>query len=172
MVKHVEHPHVKKMLKNFMILCWRTTNSKECVHKGLEQTFARSVTMDASRMIHLYDVETKCKVKSGQRISLSLKKFKIQPSTGKVIVSVFWDNQGVILADLLQKRATVTGVYYANSISKFHETIKNKHLGGMSKSVNAPSHTPAIAEAAIVKTGFELVQHPPSEPDLTLGEFL
>ena len=35
------------------------------------------------------------------------KKFKTQPSAGKVMATVFWDAKGVIMLD---KRSTITGV--------------------------------------------------------------
>ena len=42
------------------------------------------------------------------------KKFKTQPSAGKVIATIFWDAQGDIMLDFLAKKSTITGVYYAN----------------------------------------------------------
>ena len=41
------------------------------------------------------------------------KKFKTQPSAGKVMATVFWDAQGYYVG-LLAKKSTITGVYYAN----------------------------------------------------------
>ena len=43
-----------------------------------------------------------------------LKKFKMQPSAGKVMETVFRDAQGVIMLDFLAKKSTITGGYYAN----------------------------------------------------------
>ena len=42
------------------------------------------------------------------------KKFKTQPSAGKVMAAVFWDAQGVIMLECLTKKSTITGAYYAN----------------------------------------------------------
>ena len=39
------------------------------------------------------------------------KKFKTQPSAGKVMATVFWDAKGVIMLDFLPKRSTITGVF-------------------------------------------------------------
>lgn len=39
---------------------------------------------------------------------------------------MFSDGQDVILTDFLQKAITITGVYYANLISKLREAIKKK----------------------------------------------
>ena len=45
------------------------------------------------------------------------KKFKTQPSAGKVMATVFWDAQGVIMLDFLAKKSTITVAYYANNNS-------------------------------------------------------
>ena len=42
------------------------------------------------------------------------KKFKTQPSAGKLTATVFWDAQGIIMLDFLAKKSTITGAYYAN----------------------------------------------------------
>ena len=42
------------------------------------------------------------------------KKFKTQPSTGKVMATVFLDAKGVIMLDFLPKKSAITGMYYAN----------------------------------------------------------
>ena len=42
------------------------------------------------------------------------KKFKTQPSAGKVMAIVFWDAQGIIMLDFLAKKSTIKGAYYAN----------------------------------------------------------
>ena len=39
------------------------------------------------------------------------KKFKTQPSVGKMMATVFWDTKGVIMLDLLPMRSTKTEVY-------------------------------------------------------------
>ena len=44
------------------------------------------------------------------------KKFKAQPSAGKVMATVFWDAKGFIMLDFLPKRSTITGVYYAGKV--------------------------------------------------------
>ena len=51
-----------------------------------------------------------------------LKKFKTQSCDGKVIATVFWDAKGVNMLDLVPKRSTITGVYYANLLDKLRTT--------------------------------------------------
>ena len=51
-------------------------------------------------------------------------KFRKIFSASKVMVSVFWDGEGVLFTDYLEKSKTVTGVYYAGLIRKLCELIK------------------------------------------------
>ena len=72
------------------------------------------VTVDET-WFHYYEPENKAH--SRQSVgpgSLRQKKFKMQPSAGKVMAIVFWDAQGVIMLDFLAKKSTITGAYYAN----------------------------------------------------------
>ena len=75
---------------------------------------SRLVTVDVT-WVHYYEPENKAQ--SRQSVgpgSPRPKKFKTQPSAGKVIATVFWDAQGVIMLDFLAKKSTITGAYYAN----------------------------------------------------------
>ena len=81
----------------------------------------RFVTVDETG-IHWYTPETK--EQSKQRTSpgeRAPKKAKTVPSTGKVMVIVFWDSQGVIYIDYLEKGKLVTGLYYAELLGRFAE---------------------------------------------------
>ena len=63
------------------------------------------------------------------------KKFKTQPSAGKVMTTVFWDTKCVIMLDILPKKSTITGVYYANLLDQLRTAIREKRRGKLSKGV-------------------------------------
>ena len=93
------------------------------------------VTVDET-WVHYYEPENKAQ--SRQWIgpgSPRPKKFKTQPSAGKVMATVFWDAKGVIMLDFLPKRSTITGVYYANLLDHLRTAIREKHRGKLSKGV-------------------------------------
>ena len=78
----------------------------------------RLVTVDET-WVHYYKPENKAQ--SRQWVgpgSPRPKKFKTQPSAGKVMATVFWDAKGVIMLDFLPKISTITGVYYANLLDQ------------------------------------------------------
>ena len=89
------------------------------------------------------------------------KKFKMQPSAGKVMATVFWDAKGVIMLDFLPKRSTRTGVYYANLLDQLRIAIREKRRGKLSKGVllqqdNPRVHTCKVAMDAVERNGYEL----------------
>ena len=63
------------------------------------------------------------------------KKFKTQHSAGKVMATVFWDAQGVIMLDFLAKKSTITGAYYANFLDQLRTAIREKRRGKLSKRI-------------------------------------
>ena len=104
------------------------------------------------------------------------KKFKTQPSAGKVMATVFWDAKGIIMLDVLPKRSTITGVYYANLLDQLRTTIREKRRGKLSKGVllqqdNARVHTWKVAVDTAERNGYELIPHPAYSPDLAPSDF-
>ena len=93
------------------------------------------VTVDET-WVHYYEPENKAQ--SRQLVGPGFprpKKFKTQPSADKVMATVFWDAKGVIMLDILSKRSTITGVYYANLLDQLRTAIREKLRGKLSKGV-------------------------------------
>ena len=136
----------------------------------------RLVTVDET-WVHYYEPENKAQ--SRQWVgpgSPRLKKFKTQPSAGKVMATVFWGAKGVIMLDVLPKRSTITGVYYANLLDQLRTAIREKRRGKLSKGVllqqdNARVHICKVAMDAVERNGYELIPHPAYSPDLAPSDF-
>jgi len=56
----------------------------------------------------------------------SPRKFKVQASASKILCTVFWDAEGILLIDNMPHKVTITGVCYADLLCKLHVTIKEK----------------------------------------------
>jgi len=138
--------------------------------------FDRLITMDECWVYH-YDPETKEESKQWKHAdSPSPKKAKVQPSSGKVMLSVFWDCHGVILTDYAHKGQTITGQYYRDLLTKLRESIKKKRRGMLSKGVrllhdNAPAHSAHETVAHAAALGYHILPHPPYSPDLAPSDF-
>ena len=91
--------------------------------KSKDDFLLRLVTVDET-WVHYYDHENKAQ--SCQWVgpgSARPKKFKTQPSAGKVMATVFWDAKGVIMLDFLPRRSTIiTGMYYTNLLDHPRKT--------------------------------------------------
>ena len=70
---------------------------------------ARIITEDESWLHHIdRETKTQCmELKTGTDPTPI--KFRGQASAGKVLASIFWDTQGVMLVDFLPKGETITG---------------------------------------------------------------
>ena len=104
------------------------------------------------------------------------KKFKTQPSAGKVMATVFWDAQGVIMLDFLAKKSTITGTYYANLLDQLRTAIREKRRGKFSEGIllqqnNARVHTCKIAMVAVERNGYELIPLPAYSPDSAPSDY-
>ena len=128
--------------------------------------------------VHYYEPENKGQ--SRQWVgpgSARPKKFKTQPSAGKVMARVFWDAKGVIILNFLPKRSTITGVYYANLLDQLKKTaICEKRRDKLSKGVllqqdNARVHTCKVAMDAVERNWYEIISHPAYSPDLAPSDF-
>jgi len=122
----------------------------------------RFVTVDET-WIHWYTPETKEQSKQWTSPGEPApKKARTVPSAGKVMATVFWDSQGVIYIDYLEKGKTVTGLYYAELLGRFAAELQKIRTHLAKKKVlfhhdNAPAHTSALAKTELVELGYELL---------------
>jgi len=98
--------------------------------------------------VHYYQPETKKASEEWRHTSsLKPKKFRTQPSVGKVMLTLFWDKRGVILEHYMPRGNTVTSTMYADLLKNhLHPAIKFKWRGRLSTGVllqhdNGRSHT-------------------------------
>jgi histone-lysine N-methyltransferase SETMAR len=136
----------------------------------------RNVTGDEI-WVHYHQPETKKVSKEGHRTSSPKpKKFRIQPSAGKVMLTLFWDKRGVVLEHYMPRGNTVTSTMYADLKNHLHPAIKSKRRGLLSTGVllqhdNARPHTARSTVATIQDLSFECLPHPPYSPDLAPSDF-
>ena len=64
-----------------------------------------------------------------------LNKFRVQKSAGKVLASIFWDQDGILLIDYLPKSQTVNAEYYSSLLVQLKNILKKKRRGKVTKGV-------------------------------------
>ena len=141
---------------------------------GKNDFLLRLVTVDET-WVHYYEPENKESRQWVRPVSPRPKKFKTQPSAGKVMATVFWDTKGVIMLDILSKRSTITGVYYANLLDQLSsQSVKNAEINSLKAfccNRTTRESTLAVAMDAIERNGYELIPHPAYSPDLAPSGF-
>lgn len=142
-----------------------------------ESFFERIVTCDET-WIHHFEPESKRQSLEWKHTSSpSRKKFKTQPSAGKVMLTVFWDSQGPIVCDYLEDQRTINSQYYSDMLeNKVKPAIRTKRRGLLTKGVillqdNARPHTAQLTQEMLTKLGWEVLPHPPYSPDLAPSDF-
>jgi len=105
------------------------------------------------------------------------KKFRTQPSAGKVMLTFFWDKRGVILEQCMPRWNPVTSTTYTDLLKNhLRPAIKSKRRGRLSTGVllqrdKARSHTAPFNCCNNPRLSFECLPHPPYSPDLDASDF-
>jgi len=87
------------------------------------------VTGDES-WFHHFEPETKRQSMEWHHLhSPSKKKAKTVPSAAKVMGTVFWDREGLILAEFLEPGQTITAARYVQTLHKLRRALRDKCPG-------------------------------------------
>jgi len=157
----------------------RIDASEECLallNRNKIEFYRRYVTMDET-WLHHYTPESKRQSAEWTAVDEpNPKQGKTQQSAGKVMASVFWDANGVIFIDYLQKGTTINSDYYCALLDRLKTEIAKKRPHLQKKKVlfhqdNAPCHKSMKTMAKLNELRFELLTHPPYSPDLAPSDF-
>jgi histone-lysine N-methyltransferase SETMAR len=112
--------------------CTRMKISEQCLeHFNKNQTdfVHRFITMNETWIRH-YTPESKQQSKQWTEAGCSApKKTRSIPSTGKVMASVFWDAEGILFIENLEKGKIITRKYYYNLLTILDKKIREKRPG-------------------------------------------
>jgi len=135
------------------------------------------VTGDETWILH-YEPESKQQSMQLKHPSSPVaKKFKMQPSAGKLMLTVFWDSQGPILETYQERETTVTSAMYCDMLQReLKPAIHSKRRGKLSKEIlllhdNVRLHTAAHTLETLKQLKWEAMEHPAYSPDLAPSDF-
>jgi len=105
--------------------------------------------------------------------SPSKKKAKTVPSPAKVMGTVFWDGEGLILAEFLEHGQTITAARYVQTLHKLCRALRDKRPGRniIILHDNARPHAAHLTLEAIAKMGWEVLPHPSYSPDVAPSDY-
>ena len=120
--------------------CQSPEETLEFFRRHPNDFLSRLVSMDETWLYH-YDPETKQQSMEWRHSGSSLpKKFRVQKSAGKVLSSIFWDQDGILLIDCLPKGQTINAEYYSSLlvqlkvISKEYDNLQ-AHRNGVTPQI-------------------------------------
>ena len=90
------------------------------------------VTMEETGLYH-YDLETKKQSMEWRHNVSPRPKNSVQKSAGKVLASIFWDQDGILLIDYLSKGQTINAENYSSLLVELKEILKEKRRGKFTK---------------------------------------
>jgi histone-lysine N-methyltransferase SETMAR len=103
-------------------------------------------------------------------------KFKVTQSTAKVMLTVFWDPQGALLAHFQKHDENMNFASYHEVILKLRGAICRKHLGQLARRLllhhdNIGPHTAQATHERIQELQWEFLEHLPYSLDLVPSDF-
>jgi len=90
----------------------------------------------------------------------------VQKSAGKVLASIFWDEDGILLINYLPKGQTINAEYYSSLLVQLKDILKEKCHGKVTKGVlflhdNYPAHQAPATQKKLAYLDFNvLITHP------------
>lgn len=174
-LKRVKSRMVPKFL-NFMEKDRRVKICEEML-SGYENVTKRIITGDET-WIYAYDPETtdqssEYRVRGEPRP----KKPRQSRSKIKVMMTVFFDYQGVVHSEFLPPGQTVNKTYYLGVMRRLREAIRKKRPDLWKNNSwfmhhdNAPSHTALVLRDFFAQNSTHIVPQPPYSPDLAPCDF-
>ena len=137
---------------------------------------SRMVTMDETWWYH-YDPETKQQSTEWRYCgSPRPKNFRVQKSAGKVLASIFWDQDGILLIDYLPKSQTINAECYFSLLVQLKDTLKDKRRGKVTRGAlflydNTLAHRALATQKKLAYMGFQCLDHSPYSPDITPSDY-
>jgi histone-lysine N-methyltransferase SETMAR len=136
--------------------------------------FLKWIVTGDETWVHHYQPETKEKRMQWKRALYPVaKKFKTQPSAGKLMLTMFWDSQGPILVTYLECGTTITSATYCDMLKRgLKPAVYAKKRERLTEGflLLHSSVCPHIVARTLEKL-WEVMVHPAHSPDLAPSDF-
>ena len=101
---------------------------------------------------------------------------KLQADKRSLMMTFFWDDQGILISDVLGKGLSIDAEYYSALVQQLPAAIREKRRKKKFKELrllqdNARVHTAKVTMAKLQNLGLQIVEHPPYSPDLAPSDY-
>ncbi|GFR63965.1 transposase [Elysia marginata] len=133
----------------------------------------RIVTGDESGVHHFESESKRQSMEYRHKSSPSPMKFKVVASARKVMLTVFWDSEGIVDIEFMKQRNTVNSERYISTLRKL--SVRLKRVRSTKQAIlhhdNAMPHTSRRTEEALHKMNFVVLPHPSYNLDPAQSNF-
>jgi len=139
---------------------------------SLTNEFRGVITCDDTCIYHCDPFSKSQSVERAHKGSPPKMKPKISKSQGKVMITVFWDQERIIFIDDLKRHATINKEKYCLSLEKLKRAIKTKWPGLQDSEIRFhQDSTIHMSFNKIASYGLTLMRHPAYSSDLAPFDF-
>jgi len=162
--------------KTSTVRCQSSEQLLEFFRRDPNNFLSRLVNTDETWLYH-YDPETKQQSLEGWHSgSPHPQKFQVPKPAEKVLASIFWDQEGILLIDYLPKGQTINAEYYSIQLVQMTDILKEKRCGKVTKGVlflhkNALAHRALATQKKQAYLGIQCLDHRPYSPDLAPSDY-
>lgn len=181
------HLHLRKIVARWVPHCLNDEQLKTRVdictqlfaqYRRQGRRFLGKIVTGDETWVHYHEPESKresmCWTYEGEP---SPTKFKAEKSLGKVLYSVFWDQDGIILLHQVPDGQRINAQYYSKILKEhLSKALREKRpnlktITMLLQHDNAPAHTAKKTLTVIKDLGWTTLPHPPYSPDLAPSDY-
>ena len=95
----------------------------------------------------------------------------------KVLLSVWWDYEGIVYFEFLPPNRTIDSVVYIEQLTKLNNAVEEKRpelanrKGVVSYRDDTRPHTSLVTRQKLLELGWDVLPHPPYSPDLAPSDY-
>jgi len=135
-------------------------------HKEGDGMLSHTVTTDETWVSYITPESKQQSLHWKHTGSPKRKKFKQTFSTRKIMCTVFWDRQDVLLVEFLPQGTTINSALYCETLKKLRRKIQNKRPGMLSANIlllhdNGRPHSAARTQDLITSFKWEQMDQTP-----------
>ena len=143
-------------------------------HDG--ERFLQSIITGDESWVHHYDPESKMQsMQYRHKNSPAPKKFKVVGSARKVLLTIFWDMEGIVHIEFLEQGTTINSERYVSTLRALKGRLRRVRQEKVKDVViqhdNARPHTSCQTQCALQQLELPTIPHPPYSPDLAPSDF-
>lgn len=147
--------------------------SRHCLAEQRHQSFLSRIITGDEKWCIFVNFKQRKEWLSPNKVAAPRVKADLHPR--KVLLCVWWDQEGVLHYELLPRNQTITAEVYCQQLRRLNNAIHEKRPGLRHDVLllhdNARPHVARATKEVIEELGWEVLPHPPYSPDLAPSDF-